>query len=83
MGAEQHQELLKKFKKVIRSWWTIDKEHRDYILCKEVYHCTPKQIDEVEEVVLQLHFDFYNSEKREEYLNTKRAEQKSNLPRKK
>lgn len=74
-----YDEILKKFQKVIKSWWQITKEHRDYILCKKVYRCSPKDIDEVEESILQLHYDFYNSEKKEEYLVNQREKQAQDL----
>lgn len=82
MGATQHQSLLKKYQSLLKSWGILDKEHRDYILCKEIYHCTPEQLDNVDEYTLQLHFAFYNAEKKEEDLQRKRAEQKSSLSHK-
>lgn len=71
--------LVKWFKKLLTRWWFAEKEHRDYILCKEVYHCCPADLDNIEESTLNLHFTFYNTEKEVEFINSKRAEQSSNL----
>lgn len=71
-------EILEKFVLTNRHWWAMSKEHRDYILCKEVYHCTPWDIDNQDEFVLQLHWDFYMAEKEEDYYKAKREEMLSN-----
>ena len=57
----------------------MTKEHRDYVLMKEIYHCTPSELDKQEERLLQLHFDMLQEERRHEYLEQKRAEQKSKM----
>lgn len=57
----------------------MTKEHRDYVLIKELYHCTPKELDEQDESVLQLHFKMLQEEKKNEYIEQKRAEQKAKM----
>jgi len=57
----------------------MTKEHRDFVLIKELYHCTPDELDEQEERVLQLHFKMLQEEKKNEYIEQKRAEQKSKM----
>lgn len=57
----------------------MTKEHRDYVLIKELYHCKPSDLDEQEERVLQLHFRMLQEEKRHEYIEQKRAEQKAKM----
>jgi len=52
----------------------------DYILIKELYHCTPSELDEQDEQVTKLHFEIIMLERKKEYLDSKRAEQK-NTPR--
>jgi hypothetical protein len=51
-------------------------EYRDYILIKDLYHCTPSELDKQEEKKLQLHFDILMYERKQEYLKSKRSEQK-------
>jgi len=53
------------------------------LLCKEVYHCSPDNLDNVEEKTLDLHFDFYQAEKKEEWLESQRLNQRNNLNTKK
>ena len=57
----------------------MTKEHRDYVLIKELYHCTPKELDEQDESVLQLHFTMLQKEREHEYIEQKRAEQKAKM----
>lgn len=44
---------------------------------KEIYHCTPSELDEQEERILQLHFTMLQKEREHEYIEQKRAEQKA------
>lgn len=44
---------------------------------KEIYHCTPKEIEEQDEWILQLHFEMLQKEREHEYIEKKRAEQKA------
>lgn len=44
---------------------------------KELYHCTQSEIDEQEERILNLHFAMLQEENKREYIQQKRAEQKS------
>ena len=55
----------------------MSSEHRDYILMKEVYHCSPKELEKVPERELNLHFAFLMSEREHEYIESKRAEQRN------
>lgn len=57
----------------------MSKEHRDYVLIKELYHCTPKELDEQDESVLQLHFTMLQKEREHEYIEQKRAEQRAKM----
>lgn len=70
-------DILREFKKSMKSWWQITREHRDYILMKEIYHCSPSELDNQDEFVLQLHFEFYMAEREEEYYQSKRNEMRS------
>ena len=49
---------------------------------KEVYHCSPVELDEVEEWRLNLDYDFLMAERHHEYLEAKRREQKAKVNRK-
>jgi len=42
---------------------------------KNVYHCTPNEIDQISESTLQLHFEIYIEEQRKKFLEQKRAKQ--------
>ena len=44
---------------------------------KEIYHCTQSQLDQEEERVLDLHFKMLQEERKHEYIEQKRAEQKA------
>lgn len=57
----------------------MTKEHRDFVLIKELYHCTPKELDEQDESVLQLQFTMLQKEREHEYIEQKRAEQKAKM----
>nr|DAS81085.1 MAG TPA: hypothetical protein [Bacteriophage sp.] len=61
----------------MRTKSNVSKEHRDYILIKELYHCTPKELEEVDEHILQLHYSMLMIERQEEYLENKRNEQRN------
>lgn len=69
--------ILKQFRKTLRTWKNVSQEHRDYILMKDVYHCSPTELDEVPERLLNLHFAFLMEEREHEMIETKRAEQKA------
>lgn len=44
---------------------------------KEVYHCTPKELDKQEEKLLDLHYTFLMEERQHEIIESKRAEQRN------
>lgn len=44
---------------------------------KEIYHCTPSEIEEQDENMLNLHYNFLMEERQHEYIESKRAEQKA------
>lgn len=57
----------------------MSKEHRDYVLIKELYHCSPKELDEQSEFILDLHFKMLQEERKNDYIEQKRAEQKAKM----
>jgi len=57
----------------------VTQEHRDYILMKEIYHCSPKDLEDIPEWELDMHFAFLMAERKHDYIESKRAEQKSKL----
>ena len=63
----------------MKTWKNLSKEHRDYILIKELYHCPPSELDKEEESVLELHFRMIQEEKKREYIQQQRAEQKAKM----
>jgi len=48
-------------------------------LIKELYHCTPTEIELQEERKLQLHFEMLQKEREHEFIEQKRAEQKAKM----
>lgn len=60
----------------------MSKYHRDYVLMKEVYHCSPAELDNVEEWRLNLDYDFLMAERHHELIERKREEQKAKVNRK-
>jgi len=44
---------------------------------KEIYHCSPIELEKVPERQLNLHFAFLMSEREHEFIESKRAEQKN------
>ena len=57
----------------------MSKEHRDYVLIKELYHCSPKELDGQSEFILDLHFKMLQEERKNDYIEQKRAEQKAKM----
>jgi hypothetical protein len=51
----------------------------DYILIKELYHCKPSDLDSEDERILKLHFEILMLERKKEFLDSKRRQQKNNL----
>jgi hypothetical protein len=49
---------------------------------KEVYHCSPAELDNVEEWRLNLDYDFLMAERHHELIERKREEQKAKVNRK-
>jgi len=71
--------MLWKIKKCMNNWWEIPDEYMEYLLIKELYHCTPSQLDKQSYEKTKLHFNILMLERKKEYLDSKRAEQKSSL----
>lgn len=61
--------------------WTLTQEYRDYILKKEVYHCTQKELEEQDEYYLNLDFTILMKERKFKNKEAKRAEQKAKMSR--
>ena len=74
---EKFNKLVEQFSKTLRTWKNVSQEHRDYVLMKEVYHCSPKELEKVPERELNLHFTFLMKEREHEFKESKRAEQKA------
>lgn len=81
MGVINKQEILKAFWKALRSGWIITKEHRDYILIKELYHCSPSELEQQEEAMLDLHYSMLMEERKQEHIERERAKQKAEQKR--
>ena len=68
---------MEQFEKTLKTKRNISKEHGDYILIKELYHCSPKDLDECDENILNLHYSMLMKEREREFIEMKRQEQKS------
>lgn len=47
-------------------------EYLDYIMMTQLYHCTPKEFDEQDPRIIQLHKKFLNAERRAEQKRSER-----------
>jgi len=47
------------------------------LLIKELYHCTPSELDEQDEYITNLHFKIMMLERKKQFIDNKRVEQKS------
>ena len=76
MGAN-NEEIINKFIKTLRTGHNVTKDHRDYILIKELYHCTPSELDKQNEHTLQLHYNMLMEERKWEHIENERAKQRA------
>lgn len=70
-------DIITQFIRTLRTGHSVSKEHRDYILIKELYHCTPSELDKQNEHTLQLHYTMLMEERKWEAIEHKRAEQRA------
>lgn len=70
-------DIITQFIRTLRTGHGVSKEHRDYILIKELYHCTPSELDKQSEHTLQLHYTMLMEERKREAIEHKRAEQRA------
>lgn len=52
-------------------------EYIDFLLMKDVYHCTPSELDEQDASKITLHINFLNMQQEESIKDQRRAEQRS------
>ena len=72
---------MHKFRQGLNGWGNISLENRDYILIKELYHCTPKELETQEVRILDLHFKYLMEERKFGELQQKKQEQKQQVKR--
>lgn len=72
-------EILEQFRKTLKTKHNVSKEHRDFILMKEIYHCTPSELEKQDEHVLSMHYAMIMIEREEEFIEMKRKEQKAKV----
>ena len=51
----------------------------DYLLIKNLYHCTPSELDQQDAFILDLHNSFMMIEHKEESLKRRRQEQQQKM----
>jgi hypothetical protein len=44
---------------------------------KEIYHCTPTELDKQDEKILNMHFEFLMAERKHDFIESQRAKQKA------
>lgn len=76
MGVNTN-DIINQFIRTLKTWNHISKEHRDYVLIKELYHCTPSELDKQDEHRLQLHYTMLMEERKWEFIENERAKQRS------
>ena len=59
----------KKGVELLSALWTRNSkkappEYTDYILCTQVYHCLPSELDRQDTAIVRLHLEFWNTEQR-------------------
>ncbi len=57
-------------------------EYIDFLLCTEIYHCTPSELDAQDHETVQMHIAFINMKREKERIDQKRQEQAAKYPRK-
>lgn len=75
----QNKDILNQFIRTLHSWKWLTKEHRDYILIKELYHCKPSDLDNESEHILDLHFAMIQEERKREHIQSERMKQKTRV----
>lgn len=69
--------IINQFCRTLRTWKYLSKDHRDYILMKEVYHCTPSELYKQDENVLNMNYQMLMKEREREKIENERAKQRS------
>lgn len=44
---------------------------------KEIYHCTPSELDKQDERILNMHYEFLMKERQHEHIENERAKQRA------
>ncbi len=54
-------------------------EYTDFILMRNVYHCTPSELEQQDISIIDLHIGFLNTERKEAKLIKNRADQEEEM----
>ena len=57
-------------------------EYADYVLIRDLYHCTPLELEEQDQSTLDLHREFMRQEAKWKKIESKRSEQEAKLNKK-
>lgn len=75
--------MIDQFRLSLQSKSNVSKEHRDFILIRDLYHCSPSELEQQEEAILDLHYKMlieeWYAQKREEKLNNQKNKVKALL----
>lgn len=70
-------ELIKQIKHDIENGGKVSQEYSDYVIMTKLWRCPPSVFDEQDEYMINLHKTIFNLEKKNEYIQWKRQEQRS------
>lgn len=61
---------------------SLPQEWADYLLIKELYHCTPEELDRQEYAITEMHIGFLGLQNRSQNIEGKRASQRAKFKKK-
>jgi len=54
-------------------------EWTDFILMRDIYHCTPSELDEQDDAMIEMHAGFTNVSSKHSHIQSKREQQRAKL----
>lgn len=60
----------------------LPEEYTDFLLMREVYHCTPSEFDEQDDATIEAHLHFVKIQSDQQRIEAKRAEQRAKIKKK-
>lgn len=60
----------------------MPQEWTDYLLIKELYHCTPAELDAQEDSIAEMHLGFLGAQRSSENIEHRREKQRAKIKKK-